>query len=32
MIEGTVYANTGDWVESCTALVEDHERQLSVGR
>jgi UDP-2,3-diacylglucosamine pyrophosphatase LpxH len=22
MIEGVVYMNTGDWVESCSALVE----------
>lgn len=26
------YLNTGDWVESCTALIEDHEGNLSVIR
>ncbi|MDA1075732.1 MAG: UDP-2,3-diacylglucosamine diphosphatase [Proteobacteria bacterium] len=25
-----VYMNCGDWVESCTALVEDHEGQFSI--
>jgi UDP-2,3-diacylglucosamine pyrophosphatase LpxH len=28
--QGFFYANTGDWVESCTALVEDHGGHLSV--
>jgi UDP-2,3-diacylglucosamine pyrophosphatase LpxH len=27
---GTRYANTGDWVESCTALVEDFAGELSL--
>lgn len=27
---GTCYANTGDWVESCTALVEDFSGNLSI--
>lgn len=27
---GTCYANTGDWVESCTALVEDFSGELSL--
>jgi UDP-2,3-diacylglucosamine pyrophosphatase LpxH len=26
--QGFYYANTGDWVESCTALFEDHHGQL----
>ena len=25
-IDGVLYCNDGDWVESCTALVEDNER------
>lgn len=25
---GFIYANCGDWVESCTALIEDHQGQL----
>jgi len=29
-MEGTLYANCGDWVESCTALVEDDKGQLRV--
>ncbi len=29
-IGGVIYANDGDWVESCTALVEDSEGQLSI--
>jgi UDP-2,3-diacylglucosamine pyrophosphatase LpxH len=29
-IDGTLYCNDGDWVESCTALVEDHAGQLSI--
>jgi UDP-2,3-diacylglucosamine pyrophosphatase LpxH len=24
-IDGVVYMNDGDWVESCTALVEHHD-------
>ena len=30
MIEGTLYCNDGDWVESLTALVEDHAGHLEV--
>jgi UDP-2,3-diacylglucosamine pyrophosphatase LpxH len=26
--EGIEYINTGDWVESCTAIVEDHDGTL----
>lgn len=26
--QGLTYCNTGDWVENCTALVEDHEGRL----
>lgn len=29
-IEGTLYANDGDWVDSCTALVEDHAGSLAL--
>ncbi|MGR9046212.1 MAG: UDP-2,3-diacylglucosamine diphosphatase [Gammaproteobacteria bacterium] len=29
---GKTYCNCGDWVESCTALVEDHDGQISVIR
>jgi UDP-2,3-diacylglucosamine pyrophosphatase LpxH len=32
MIEGILYCNDGDWVESCTALVEDHDGALTVLR
>ena len=32
MIEDIVYANTGDWVESCSALVEHSDGQLSIHR
>lgn len=31
-IEGVVYANCGDWVESCTALVEHHDGRLQLLR
>lgn len=31
-IEGVLYANTGDWVESCTALVEHEDGRLEVVR
>ncbi len=31
-IEGVVYYNDGDWVESCTALVEDHAGRLRLLR
>jgi UDP-2,3-diacylglucosamine pyrophosphatase LpxH len=29
-IDDVLYCNTGDWVESCTALVEDDSGKLSV--
>jgi UDP-2,3-diacylglucosamine pyrophosphatase LpxH len=28
--DGLTYCNDGDWVESCTALVEDHRGELSL--
>ena len=31
-IDGVVYMNDGDWVESCTALVEDHQGRFSIVR
>jgi UDP-2,3-diacylglucosamine pyrophosphatase LpxH len=31
-IEGVTYCNDGDWVESCTALVEDFQGRLSLLR
>lgn len=31
-IEGTAYCNCGDWVESCTALVETHCGDLAIVR
>lgn len=31
-IEGVLYANCGDWVESCTALVEHHDGRLELMR
>lgn len=31
-VEGVLYCNDGDWVESCTALVEDFEGNLSIVR
>ena len=31
-IDGTLYCNCGDWVESCTALVEHHDGQLEILR
>jgi UDP-2,3-diacylglucosamine pyrophosphatase LpxH len=30
MIDSVLYANDGDWVESCTALVEDFDGNLSI--
>ena len=24
----TLYANTGDWVDSCTAILEEHSGEL----
>ena len=29
-IDGILYCNDGDWVESCTALVEDYDGRLSL--
>ena len=29
-IDGLLYCNDGDWVESCTALVEDHAGELKL--
>ena len=31
-IDGVLYCNDGDWVESCTALVEDFEGRLRIVR
>ncbi len=31
-LNGVLYCNCGDWVESCTALVEHHDGQLEVLR
>ena len=31
-VDGCLYANTGDWVESCTALVEHFDGQLELVR
>jgi UDP-2,3-diacylglucosamine pyrophosphatase LpxH len=31
-IDGVQYVNTGDWVESCTALVEHHDGRLELVR
>jgi UDP-2,3-diacylglucosamine pyrophosphatase LpxH len=31
-IEGTLYCNTGDWVESCSALVENLSGELQLLR
>jgi hypothetical protein len=30
MIDGILYCNDGDWVESCTALVEDARGRLEI--
>jgi len=30
MVDGIQYLNTGDWVESCTALVEHHDGRLEL--
>jgi len=30
MFEDILYCNTGDWVESCTAMVEGHNGQLEI--
>jgi UDP-2,3-diacylglucosamine pyrophosphatase LpxH len=32
MIEGILYANDGDWVDSCTALVEHEDGRLEIVR
>ncbi|SON56261.1 UDP-2,3-diacylglucosamine hydrolase [Hartmannibacter diazotrophicus] len=32
MIDGIEYLNTGDWVESCTALAEHHDGRLEIIR
>lgn len=29
-IEASIYMNCGDWVESCTALVEDHSGEIRI--
>ena len=29
-IDGIVYMNDGDWVESCTALVEHHDGRWEI--
>jgi UDP-2,3-diacylglucosamine pyrophosphatase LpxH len=31
-IDGILYCNDGDWVESCTALVEHHDGRLELVR
>lgn len=31
-IDGLTYVNTGDWVESCTAVVEHHDGRLEIIR
>jgi len=31
-VDGLTYCNTGDWVESCTAIVEDFDGKLSLVR
>ncbi len=30
MVDGILYCNTGDWVESCTGLVEHHDGRLEL--
>jgi hypothetical protein len=30
MVNGVMYLNDGDWVESCTALVEHHDGRLEL--
>jgi hypothetical protein len=30
MIHGILYMNDGDWVESCTALVEHHDGRFEL--
>ena len=29
-IEGVIYGNSGDWVDSCSALVEDINGELTI--
>jgi hypothetical protein len=29
-VQGVMYMNDGDWVESCTALVEHHDGRLEL--
>ena len=29
-VQGVLYLNDGDWVESCTALVEHHDGRLEL--
>jgi UDP-2,3-diacylglucosamine pyrophosphatase LpxH len=29
-IQGVAYYNDGDWVESCTALVEHHDGRMEI--
>ena len=29
-VQGILYLNDGDWVESCTALVEHHDGRLEL--
>jgi len=31
-VDGLLYCNTGDWVESCTALVEHFDGRLEIIR
>ncbi|NOT30369.1 MAG: UDP-2,3-diacylglucosamine diphosphatase [Planctomycetes bacterium] len=31
-IDGVLYCNDGDWVDSCTALAEDHDGKLAILR
>jgi len=30
IVDGTIYINDGDWVESCTALVEHHDGSMEI--
>jgi hypothetical protein len=29
-VDGVVYVNCGDWVDSCTAIVEHHDGRLEL--
>jgi hypothetical protein len=31
-VDGVVYVNCGDWVDSCTAIVEHHDGRLELVR